>query len=296
MTTVVNKSNWKRAYHAYLTRKVDRGVKNIVVDTTTKILLTKISQSNRQVRVADIGCFTGSIANRIYHDLPSSIRKKTEFFGLDKNKKIIALASRQRPHISFMKYDLSKKPVRIKPFQVIILSNVLHELYSEKLPDIEHAKRSVVQAIRNIRNLMSPDGYLVVLDGILPDNSDQSIKIEFLSKHGLREFIRFSQSDYISHITCRKLGGNVIETTIAGLASYLTKARYLKKDYWNQESQQVYQYFTANDFRKTLLSMGIQPEEIIPQPIAQVDKKLRILTPNIEVPPKNILIKARRSW
>lgn len=286
--------NWKKSYHKYLTEKLDRGAKNIVVEIATKILLKIFNKSAKQIRIADIGCYTGSIINRVYLNLPENIRKITTFVGLDRDKKITEFASRQRPHISFMQSDLTKNPPNIKPFQIVILSNVLHELYSEKLPNIEEAKSSVIKALHNVRKFMTDNGYLVILDGVLPNNFNQLINIKFFSKREFNKFIDFSKSNYIIPIICKRVGGNILQTTIGNFAAFLTKARYLKEDYWPQEAKQMYQYFTIDEFKETLLDAGIEIEEIIPQPVQQVENKLRIIDSNIEIPSKNILIKARR--
>lgn len=287
-------TGWQKSYYDYLTEKLDKGAKNIVVDITTRTIVDRLKTTDGNIRVADLGCFTGSILNRVYTNLPDKFKRRTSLFGLDNDKKILKLAAKQRPHIKFIESDLSKHVLASGPFDIIIVSNVLHEIYSTKLPNKINARQSVLETLTRMAKILSPKGYLVLLDGVLPENSRKLVKVKFIDQEFLKEFRTFAKSNYISPIKYKTLDNYVIQTNTQNLATFLTKSRYLKEKYWNNEAKQIYQYFTVDEFRKILLSLGIEIETAIPQPVTQIESKIKILTTNVKIPPKNVLIKARK--
>lgn len=287
------KTDWKNSYKEYLTRKLDKGAPNIVVDTVTKTL--EELDYSRKIRVAEIGCFTGSLLNRIYLNLPLSKRKKVEFWGLDIDREIIDLASRQRPHIIFKTYDISKSMPTVLPFDIIIISNTLHEVYSDQLPNKGKARNTTKKAIKNVSNLLRPGGYLVLLDGVMPNKPNRIVKVQFLDSRTLKAFISFSESNYITPITYSSINSNTLQMSLASLSAFLTKGRYLKEKYWENEAKQVYQYFTINEFNKILKSNKLEVKETFPQAVNRIEEKILILDSTLEIPYKNILIKARKT-
>lgn len=281
-------------YHKYLTEKLDEGSPNIVVESVSS-LIDRNFLSSKNLRIADLGCYTGSIINRVYNLLPDDLRNKTVLVGFDLDSEIINEASLTRPHISFFQQNLSEEIKKHEPFNILILSNILHEIYSPCLPDKNKAKSQVTKALSNVQKLTKPGGFIVLLDGILPDDSSKNIDIKFANTSGYDKFIKFNKSGYVINIPCKENDNLIITTTLVGLASFLSKSRYLDTSFWEQEAEQVYHYFSQEDFKESLLSYGFTITEQIFQKVDDVEKKLQILDTSIKIPYKNTLIVARQT-
>lgn len=283
-------------YQKYLTEKLDRGEPNVVVDTVIKLVRDCNRPDLQEIRIADLGCFTGSIINRISMSLPEPIKGKVKLFGFDSDPNIVRGASLVRPHISFHQYNLTEVPPKTKPFQVGILSNVLHEIYSLKINDEEEAKKLVTSSLKNIQDMISIGGSIVILDGILPNNKDREIDIEFLKNDKYLEFIQFTKSGYCVETPCKQVTSQIIKTTLGSLAAFLVKSRYLDTTFWKQESQQVYNYFTQEDFKEALSKCGFSINEQIFYEVPNIKNEIKILDNSVEIPFKNTLIVAKREF
>lgn len=277
-------SDRKASYFEYLTQELDAGIKNVVVDTARQAVHKRLKEESGSVKIADVGCFTGSVINQIYTGLPEELRNRISLFGLDNDEEILVNAFKARPHINFVRCDIIDPPSFNKVFHVVILSNVLHEVYSSKLPNKRQAKNAVKSSLFHIQEMLAPGGEIILLDGLMPENANQRVVLE-LTEPEFARFFSFSQSNYIEPIRFRELRDFRIETDLRSLAAFLTKARYLEKGYWQQEAQQAYQYFTFEEFSNALLEADFIIEEVLLQSVNQN---------NAMLPPKNVLIRARK--
>ena len=280
-------------YRKYLTEKLDRGEPNVVVDAVVKLAISDFSP-NSHMRIADFGCFTGSIINRVSLLLPKRLRQKTNFFGFDNDPEIVKEAGLLRPHISFRQHNLIEDNLNVEPFQIGIFSNVLHEIYSLKVNNQREARKLVTKCLGNIQRIINIGGFLVILDGILPDKSGEEIEVAFSQHDFYSKFIKFAESEYCIKIPYKKINNQTVKTTLGSLAAFLVKSRYLETTFWKQESHQVYNYFTKEDFREVLLTSGFMVEKQDFFEAPNIKEKLRILNSSIQIPFKNTLIIAKR--
>lgn len=280
-------------YHKYLTEKLDRGEPNVVVDSAIRLVTTNFFQSNN-IRIADFGCFTGSIIDRVYLLLPERLRQKVNFFGFDNDPDIVKEAELLRPHMSFSQHNFIENNLEVEPFQIGILSNVLHEIYSLKVDNKREAKKLVTKSLKNIQKFISIGGFLIILDGILPDKQEEEIDIVFLQKDYYSKFIQFAESGYCVAISYKKVDERIVRTTLGGLATFLVKSRYLDTTFWEQESYQVYNYFTKEDFKEVLFNCGfiIEKQDVFEVP--NINENIKILNSSAQIPFKNTLIVAKR--
>lgn len=291
MDEKLNPQGVSTSYFEYLTAGIDSGSPNILIEVATKILTDEYSTRQETIRIADVGCFTGSIANRIYQNTPDTDRNRFQFFGLDNDFQILTFAKKIRPHIHFVNYDLADSPPFDETFHIILISNVLHEIFSEHLPNKKVARKAVVSTLTSLSEMLMPLGYVLILDGIKPENPNRKILIN-LPKDELRLFRRFAESNFATPVKFKNLGDGTVETTIGGLAAFLTKAKYLDEDYWEKESKEVYQFFSINDYQEAMHKSGLKIVGVTFQP-AKISRRVRILS-RAEVPPKNVLIKAQK--
>lgn len=286
-------------YYAYLTLRLDKGIsKNPVVKEVEK-LIQKILKRRAIIHVADIGCFSGSLIDRIYKNLPIRLRKRVRLTGVDNKKESLVKGRENYPEITFMIGDLSKGVLLIEQYDIAILSNILHEVYSEKiqkkLTPLTAAK-AVKSAVHRVVSLLNRDGYLVILEGIKPSFPSKDIIIEFATSLVLEKFFKFAKKYKIAPIKIEKLLDKKIKTNLGSLAAFLTKARYLNESYWKQESLELYQFFTAEDFKRIFRGekMKIVKFELQKFSRTEIRKQIKSIKPDVQIPAKNALIVAKK--
>lgn len=286
-------------YYAYLTQRLDKGTSKNPVVKEAKKRIKEIAKRKPIIHITDIGCFSGSVINRIYEDLPIKLRNKIRLIGIDNDRESLDKGRKNYPAIIFVVGDLKNKIPLIEQYDIAILSNVLHEIYAEKFRESLNAldgTRAVKSAIRNAINLLNKNGYLVILDGIKPPLSSKSITVEFANDLIFKKYFDFAKRYRALPIKVKRLSSRKIKTTIGSLAAFMTKARYLNESYWKQESLEPYQYFTAKDFEKILTAerMKIAKFELQNFSKMEIKKQIESIKPNIEVPAKNVLIVAQK--
>lgn len=289
----MTKSNWNEDYFKYLTQKLDNNLsKNPVVNEVENLI--KLTASYQEtVKVLEIGCFTGSLINRIYQNLDSKLKGKVKITGIDSDLEALKRGAKKYSEITFVYGQLGENLPIFPQYDIIILSNILHEIYSENKN--QSPKLKVENAIKESVKLLNDCGYVVILDGIKPENPQKKIILQAKNKLCLNRFLGFAKEYKALRIKAKVLGGNQIETVVESLSVFLTKSRYMRESYWEQESNQLYQYFTENDLRKILTELGM---EIIKLEQIKFDKKeienqFSLVKPKIDFPPKNALIVAR---
>jgi len=288
-------SKWKRVYFKYLTERLDSGEsKNIVVPTAVNIICKKL-KFQKKIKVLDIGCFSGAMLNRIRLNLPDGFKNRVSFIGVDKDKKVLMMGVNRYQNIIFISSDFEKDIPLVSQYDIIIFSNVLHEI-SSKAKSNKNRKNIVNALIKKIRGLLCTDGNLVILDGLKPKRSNRNVVVKFATSTSCNRYKLFARRYNAIPIQAERISKNKIKTKIGHLAAFLTKARYLNKEYWKNESKQLYQYFTVDEFEELIAANKMVVEKIEPQMFSknQINKIIDSVDPKIELPAKNILIVAKK--
>lgn len=288
-----------KGYYAYLTRRLDKGISRNPVVRETEKRVKEMLKRKQVVHIADIGCFSGSVINRVYENLPVKLKDRVRLVGIDNYNEALAEGKKNYPAITFVVGDLCQKISLINQYGIVILSNVLHEVYSEVVRrerDSINGKKAVGFALHNAASLLDKAGYLVVLDGIKPGFSSRDITVEFANRLVLGKFLDFAKKYRAQPIKAGSSPEKMVRTNIGSLAAFLTKARYLEESYWKRESLELYQCFTAMDFKKVLEKekMEIVKFELQTFSRTEIQKQIKSITPSIAIPAKNVLIVAKK--
>lgn len=114
----------------------------------------------RIVRVLEIGAGTGGTTAHILPRLP---RKRTEYVFTDRDEQVFAVAEQKffdYPFVRYQAMDIDKPPAEQgfeeHSFDLVMVANVLH------------AARDVRQALRHIRELLAPEGLLLLQEFLRP--------------------------------------------------------------------------------------------------------------------------------
>lgn len=285
------------AYYVYLTERMDKGEsKNIVIPTAAE-LITKLLLKKPIVRVLDVGCFNGAMLNQIRLNTPTELRQRVYFTGTEIDKSLIENGRKKYPELTFNKIDLDKTLPDLGQHDIVILSNVLHEIIPNPNNGIADVEKVIHTTLDSISSFMAVQGNLLILDGLRPDNDSEEIEICFTASEPYELYKLFADKYSAFKVQVTDLGGNVVQTRVKDLVAFLTKARYLFEDYWPIESQQIYQYFDTQQFNKALGLSGFTVERFDPQKFTQehLNSMFTSTNPKIEYPAKNVLIVATKS-
>lgn len=283
------------SYYEYLTERMDRGEsKNIVIPTAVEQIKHYLKTKSR-ISVIDVGCFNGAMLNRIRILTPEEMVPLVDFRGADIDEELIADGRIIYPEIIFDQVDLKGSVGHLGQYDVVITANVLHEVISSQGEGVL-MKNDIKTALHNIALLTKEDGVLILLDGLKPDNDEEEIIIEHSSSDSYDLFKLFTDRYSAFEVMAEHAGENHTKTRVKDLAAFLTKARYLGEDYWPIESTQIYQYFNREQFYRSFEQAGFNVERFEPQrfPQEHLDGMFCSITPQIEIPAKNVLIVGRK--
>lgn len=284
----------RSAYFEYLTRRLDSGEsKNIVISTTVETIV-KLLKDKKKLQVLDVGCFSGAMLNRIYQELPNDLRNRVHLTGIDSDKEAMRYGAKKYKNIAFFEANLEEKISLVNRFDVVILCNVLHELFPNK--SIEVRKDKIKKIYKQISDLLVEGGVLILLDGVKPDDSGRKIEIELVSREWGDKYEKLVNEYMAIKLEGKRLSDKKIMTNIFSLSVFLTKVRYLDKEYWKNEATQLYQYFSKNDFEDMVEDAKMKLVMAEPQ---YLDKKLvsemiKSIPTEVDYPAKNILVVAMK--
>lgn len=282
------KTQSAKDYYNYL-NEIGDGKKNIVIDTVVALLRSNLSKEE-EIKIADVGCFNGVMLNVIYEKLSLKLKKKVILTGFDNDYETLDVGRAKFPYIQFHYYELNKRPPINEKYHLIIISNVFHELVSTYLPNKEKAIKKLGVAFKQIAKLVKMGGYLVLMDGLLPDKNNL-VTVNFKNSDLLKKFVYFADSShYFLPIKYTKLSSACINISLNDLAIFLTKYRYMSRTYWDMESKQIYQYYSKKEFYKLFQSNEFRITAFEPQPLSNINDIIEILDKKVFAPSKNVLI------
>jgi len=289
----MTKSNWNEDYFIYLTQKLDKNLSKNPVVNEVENLIKSIASQEEIVNVLEIGCFTGSLINRIYQNLDSELKGKVKTIGIDSDLEALKRGAKKYSETTFIYGQLGKNLPLFPQYDIVILSNILHEVYSENKN--QSPKLKVNNAIKESIKTLNDRVFLVILDGIKPENPQKRILLHTENPVSFNKFLNFSKEYKALRIKAKVLGENQIETVVESLSAFLTKSRYMEESYWKQESNQLYQYFTEKDFREILTGLGMEiiKLEQVKFEKKEIESQFIKIKPKIDFPPKNALIVAK---
>ena len=265
-------------------------------DTVSKNLIVQKACNLGHVRVLDVGCFSGAMLNRIRNDVPDTIRERVEFVGVDVDGEALKLGRKKYQDLLLLSGEANSGFENLDSFDIIIMSNIIHEAIPEKNETDQETEEAVLLIVNNATRVLNSEGNLVILDGLRPEDDQELVTVGF-SGNELADLFEFFANKYQAFpIQTARLPENRFQTRIKDLAAFLTKARYLGEDYWDIESRQNYQFFTARQYVRTLDACGMEVERFEPQIFDQKYLKNIIakIEPKVAMPVKNVLVVAKK--
>ena len=221
-------------------------------------LISEISEiiDNRKMSILELGCGEGHIIGELQKRNPNA-----NYFGIDISADAIARASLLYPNIGFSVNMLQDYFLATdQKYDLIIASNVFHELFSSYLLDvgsIDFAKAQISKDYKAAFSLLNKGGIFVVLDGIESDTGDEvSFVINNLSV--VDKFDVFvSTYAFLEKEYTKGTLGQSINMTSHDFTRFITKLRFVDSANWMIEKKETYQYYTEREFREVFLNSGL---------------------------------------
>lgn len=136
-------------YH-FLTPFYDRFIRFFIPEKRIKENVIAISDFSKNDSVLDFGCGTGTLCRMIKQSCP-----KVKLTGIDTDLKILEIAEKKKPgDFQLIYYDGEKLPFEDACFDKIIATWVFHHFTNEQK----------IQALKEIKRILKPNGKLVIAD------------------------------------------------------------------------------------------------------------------------------------
>jgi SAM-dependent methyltransferase len=211
-------------------------------------------------RIADIGCGTGHILQMMKERYP-----RADLFGLDYDPAAIRHSEERWGHLAkFVQADLFEMDKLGDGFDIVLLCDVLHEVYSFKARqkngrvDSTKGDQVINAALDAVKRSLNPGGVLIITDSLLSEE-DTPVSLEARSPAVL-EAVKRVVSDYPSRELLAEFDGSRFRTSSRDLCYILTQYNKVKNGdvaRWNVEKLEVHQYWCPSTFQTYCSEAGL---------------------------------------
>ena len=269
-------------------------------------LIRDLDTQGQPSRLLELGCGGGQIIGALVN-AHSELRGVNASVGVDHSAEMLAKARLACPDLHLIQGDYTDPAVLdgLGEFRLVLLVNTLHEVfsasYSEELGevDVPAGRAAVARAMADAAGLLAPGGYLLIFDGLdPPGDSERPVTLQFLDTEAREEFRTFAAEYRPFRIHARWLADNwQVELSQHDFARYIDKSIFIRKSLWQTERLESYQYFTEDEFRHELSTLGLEILELRKLTVNEDRWRSRvsIQTPGIDFPDEHVLIIAARA-
>ena len=279
--------------------------KQSAILAASKLIRLLAQQANQPIRLLELGCGEGQVIGTLL-DAHFRLCATQTSIGVDYNAQSLAQCRRDYPGLRCIEGDLmdSDLLVGLGEFELVLLVNALHEVYSDSFSielgeiDIPVAKQQVEQALAGAAGCLEPGGWLILFDGLEPPGDPhQRLRIRFRDYQIRQEFEDFVEQYRPFRIAYREVEDPLcVELSQRDFTRYITKSIFLGKQLWETERLQSYQYYTEEEYRAAFARQGLEISEL--RTLTMNDEKWRyrveIDTPGFKFPDEHVLILARK--
>ena len=146
--------------------------------------LNKIkTNSNEILNIADVGCSDGMLTRTI----SKYFEKNVKFFGIDLSEDMLDLARTEDKKMGinseYKKANAFNLPFKDESMDAMILSSIMHELYSYASPEFnekEYSKDSILHFMQKANKKLKKGGVLIIKDSATCEK-DYNDKVKFIN-------------------------------------------------------------------------------------------------------------------
>ncbi len=279
--------------------------KRAAILAASRLIRRLALQNSQPLRLLEPGCGEGQVIGTLL-DAHAQLCDAAVSVGIDYNAQSLARCRLDYPALHVIQGNFTD-PQLLSPlgqFELVLLVNALHEVFSDCFSptlgeiDVPLAKQHVEAALAAAVNCLTPNGWLVLFDGLEPSGDPgRTLRLRFRDLQTRREFDTFAAEYKPFRIVYDEVGNPLcIELSQHDFTRYITKSIFLGKQLWLSERLQSYQYFTAEEFRAALSRQGLHIHEL--NTLTVNDEKwnyrVEIETPATGFPDEHILILAQK--
>jgi SAM-dependent methyltransferase len=279
--------------------------KRAAILAASRLIRQMAQQVNHPLRLFEAGCGEGQIIGSLL-DAHAQVCAVNPSVGIDYNPLSLAHCRRDYSGLRCIAGDFTD-PVLLASlgqFDLVLLVNALHEVFSDCfIPelgeiDVTEGKKRVEAALAGAVSCLAPGGWLVLFDGLEPPgNPQQMLQIRFHDEQVWHDFETFVRQYRPFRISYRALKNPLcIELSQRDFTRYITKSIFLRKQLWESERLQSYQYFNAEEFRAAFARQKLAIIELhtLTANEEKWERLVDIETPGTSFPDEHILILAQR--
>lgn len=195
--------------------------------------------------IVEIGCGNGVVLDLLSHNFPSS-----NVWGIDLDP-VMCEASKNRglPNVSVQCTDATNIPFADnESIDAVVYCSTLHEIFSHGGPSL------VVASLKEAARILRPGGSVIIRDSVKP--SPGKTQIRFKQEWVEKRFYNYLKDYELVDRQYEQLSSGTFSVENSYLFEFLTK--YFYDVGWDKEMQEVYGYYTEEDFRNELRSAGFE--------------------------------------
>ncbi|MDW7684991.1 MAG: methyltransferase domain-containing protein [Bacillota bacterium] len=194
-------------------------------------------------KIVEVGCGNGVVLDLLSHNFRSST-----VWGIDMDPIMCdAAIGRRLPNVEVLCADATNIPFHDdESVDAVVFCSTIHEIYSHGGPS------QVAASLKEAARILRPGGSVIIRDSVKPSPGVTTVRFkqEWIKKrfHQYIKDYRLVASRY------EHLGDGTFSVENSFLFEFLTK--YFYEVGWEKELQEVYGYYTEEEFYQELHSVG----------------------------------------
>jgi hypothetical protein len=264
-------------------------------------LTQEISKSTQlPVKIADFGCGEGEILKILRAAFTPD---QVELWGFDYSEPLIEEQKKANNDINFVHLDLLTDDLKeyTNYFDLVFTVNTLHEVYSfssGQSLNTAKARSAIVDVIGKISSTLKPEGDFVLYDGVMSDyGSREYLKIRFKDLESEGKFLKFMSEYHVAETYSERLGNSAYKISPQTFIFFVSKLRFIDSITWELEKEEIYNYFTKDQFVNALATFNVFTNSIdlLSPRQKEWQKCIDILTKYVGFPYEHIIIHGTKS-
>ncbi|MCX6709534.1 MAG: methyltransferase domain-containing protein [Candidatus Woesearchaeota archaeon] len=200
-------------------------------------------------RVLEIGCGSGAVLELLSRNFP-----KSAIIGIDNSEQMLSVAKGREystSNVTILYGDALNKRFEDESIDTIILSSVLHEVYSYNNYHME----ALEKAVSNACEMLVPGGRIIIRDGVMP--TPQVYYLKFRNNETKDSFKKFAD-DFTPRKISYSLASDSGFPKLGSADAYEFLSKYFYKENWAIEVKEQFGILNLSEYCDILERNGMQ--------------------------------------
>jgi SAM-dependent methyltransferase len=199
--------------------------------------------------ILEIGCGAGAVLELLSKNFP-----KSAITGIDNSEQMLSAATGRKysnSNVSIIQGDALNRQFENGSIDTIILSSVLHEIYSYNNYQID----ALEKALSNACEMLAPGGRIIIRDGIMP--APQTFYLKFGNDETKASFKKFAE-DFIPRKISYSPASDSGFPELSSADAYEFLSKYFYKENWAIEVKEQFGILNLSGYCDILERNGMQ--------------------------------------